>query len=297
MIRIAIIYILYNTDIKLLNKSIKSLQTSFSDSLDVTFFFYNNSNIDIKQEIIINEKFEYFYDGENIGLAKAQNKIIKDNKQKFDYFLTSDQDTIYSTDYLEIGVHFMEKNKEYGCVVPVWKNLLSKNQNFESQIVLLDKKLKIVNPVDVLDDYFPVIHAICSGSLIRVDMFDKIGLFNEDFFIDWIDNEWMWRGHKLGLNLICNKNLQLIHQWGESPVRFINIEIPKKSNTRIYYTFRNGLALIFQKDLESYFKKYLLKQLTRYLIYIFLSFNYKKYKSLFNAILDSKKIDVSSIKR
>jgi rhamnosyltransferase len=297
MIRVAIIYILYNTDIKLLNNSIKSLEGSIPDNLDITFFLYNNSSIDIKQKIIINEKFKYFYDGENVGLAKAQNKIIKDNKNLFDYFLTSDQDSIYSQKYLEIGIDFMEKNKGCGCVVPVWRNLLSENQNFESQIVLKDNKLKLVSPVDVIEDFFSITHAICSGSLIRVNMFDQIGLFNDDFFIDWIDNEWMWRGHKLGLNLICNKNLQLIHQWGESPIRFMNIEIPKKSNLRVYYTFRNGLALIFQKDLESYFKKYLIKQLTKYLLLIFLSFNYKKYKSLFKAIIDSKKIDVTTIKR
>jgi len=297
MIRISIIYILYNTDVVLLNKSIKSLEDSISDKMDVTFFLYNNSSIDIKHKILITKKFKYFYDGKNIGLAKAQNKIVRENKDVFDYFLTSDQDSIYSAKYLEIAIDFMERNKECGCVVPVWRNLLSGDQKFESQIVLLEDKLTLVNPVDVQEDYFSITHAICSGSLIRVNMFDKIGLFNEDFFIDWIDNEWMWRGHKLGLNLMCNKNMQLIHQWGEPPVKFLSIEIPKKSNTRVYYTFRNGLAIIFQKNLEIYFRRYLFKQLTKYLLLIVLSFNYKKYKSLFKAVLDSKKIDVSTIKR
>ncbi len=297
MIRVGILYILYNTDLDLLNKSIKSLEDTMPVSLDATFFMYNNSQNDIKDDIVINSKFKYFFEGTNIGLAKAQNKIIIENKDSVDYFLTSDQDTIYSNKYLEIGIDFMEKNIDCGCVVPVWRNLLSKNQNFESQIILLDNKLKLINPTDVKKDHFSIIHAICSGSLIRVNMFDKIGLFNEDFFIDWIDNEWMWRGHKLGLNLICNKNLQLSHQWGESPFKFMNIEIPKKSNLRVYYTIRNGLAMIFHKKMESYFKKYLLKQLVRYLFLVIISFNYKKYMSLFKAILDAKNIDVSSVKR
>ncbi|END16895.1 putative rhamnosyltransferase domain protein, partial [Escherichia coli P0301867.8] len=32
-----------------------------------------------------------------------------------------------------------------------------------------------------------------SGSLTKVDVFKKIGLFDEDLFIDYVDYEWGWR--------------------------------------------------------------------------------------------------------
>jgi len=297
MNRLAIIYVLYNTDIELFNKSIKSLEETIPDNLNVTFFIYDNSFENSKQNIIINEKYQYFHNGENIGLAKAQNKIIKENLTFFDYFLTSDQDSIYSSNYLEIGIDFMENNNHCGCVVPIWRNILSKNKKFESQIILVNDKLKLINPVDVPEDYFYVTHAICSGSIIRTNMFNKIGLFNEDFFIDWIDNEWMWRGYKSELNVICNKKLRINHQWGDNPLKIMNIEIPNKSDIRVYFTFRNGLALIFHEELESYFKKYLIKQLSKYLFYLFISFSFNKYKNMFKAIKDFKNIDLINVKR
>jgi len=297
MKKLAIIYVLYNTDIELFNKSIKSLEETIPENLNVTFFIHDNSFENSKQNIIINEKYQYFHNGENIGLAKAQNKIIKENLTFFDYFLTSDQDSIYSSNYLEIGIDFMENNKHCGCVVPIWRNILSKNKKFESQIILVNEKLKLINPVDVREDYFYVTHAICSGSIIRANMFNKIGLFNEDFFIDWIDNEWMWRGYKSELNVICYKKLRINHQWGDNPLKIMNIEIPNKSDTRVYFTFRNGLALIFHKELESYFKKYLIKQLSKYLFYLFISFSFNKYKNMFKAIKDFKNIDLINVKR
>ena len=297
MKKLAIIYVLYNTDIELFNKSIKSLEETIPENLNVTFFIHDNSFENSKQNIIINEKYQYFHNGENIGLAKAQNKIIKENLTFFDYFLTSDQDSIYSSNYLEIGIDFMENNKHCGCVVPIWRNILSKNKKFESQIILVNEKLKLINPVDVREDYFYVTHAICSGSIIRANMFNKIGLFNEDFFIDWIDNEWMWRGYKSELNVICYKKLRINHQWGDNPLKIMNIEIPNKSDTRVYFTFRNGLALIFHKELESYFKKYLIKQLSKYLFYLFISFIFNKYKNMFKAIKDFKNIDLINVKR
>tara|TARA_B100000787_G_scaffold170089_1_gene163930 strand:+ start:2092 stop:2988 length:897 start_codon:yes stop_codon:yes gene_type:complete len=295
--RVAIIYILYNTDLKLLNESIKSLEESIPDNLDVSFFLYNNSHEDVIHSINIKEKFEYFHDGQNIGLAKAQNKIIKKNLNNFEYFLTSDQDSIYSPEYLEIGINFMEMYRHCGCVVPIWRNTMSQNLNFETQIILDNENLKKINPFDVEEDYFQVSHAICSGSIIRGDMFTKIGLFNEDFFIDWIDNEWMWRGHKAGLNVFCNKNLQIDHQWGEQSLKIMNIEFPNKSDLRTYYTVRNGIALVFQNGLESYFKKYLIIQLAKHLIYVFFSFNKNKYKNTIKAIFDFKKINLINVKR
>ena len=296
MNKLAIIYVLYNTDLNLFNKSIASLESRIPDNLDVTFFIYNNSSEDIKESIKIKGTLEYLYNGQNIGLAKAQNVIIKENLHTFDYFLTSDQDSIYSLNYLEIGIDFMNNNPHCGCVVPIWRNILLKKDKFETQLILLNGNLKLVNPVDVKEDFFPVTHAICSGSIIRAEMFNKIGLFNEDFFIDWIDNEWMWRGYRFGLNAICNKNLQIDHQWGNIPFRFINIEIPNKSDSRIYFTFRNGLALVFHDGLEIYFKKYLAKNLFKSLLYVIISFNLNKYRNLFKAFRDFKRVDIIDVK-
>ena len=129
MNKLAIIYVLYNTDIELFNKSIASLEAEVPDYIDVTFFIYNNSVEDIIQNIKIKIKFEYFHDGKNIGLAKAQNKIIKENLTIFDYFLTSDQDSIYSSKYLEIGIDFMEKNNDSGVLYQSGEIFCQRNRN------------------------------------------------------------------------------------------------------------------------------------------------------------------------
>ena len=292
MNRLAIIYVLYDTDIDLFHKSVRSLEESISENLDVHFFIYNNSVEDIRQNLMLKEKFEYFHDKMNIGLAKAQNKIIRGNLTRFNYFLTSDQDSIYSSNFLDMGIDFLENNNDCGCVVPIWRNILSKDKKYRSQLVLKKGGLRLIDPYDVEEDYFRVTHAICSGSIIRASMFHKIGLFNEHFFIDWIDNEWMWRGHKFGLNVVCNKNLRIDHQWGNIPLKFSNIEIPNKSALRVYFTFRNGLALLFKNDLEFYFKKYLMRQLAKSLCYVLISFDLDKYRNLFKAILDYKQVNV-----
>jgi rhamnosyltransferase len=295
MSSLAIIYVLYNSDIDLLNKSIKSLDDEVPEWLDVTFFLYNNSNHDVIDKLKIKHSFKYFFEGRNIGLAKAQNRIIKENLTSFDYFLTSDQDSIYSSNYLRSAIEYLESHDNCGCVVPIWRNTYLKKEKYESQIILSKGRLKKVDPAEILSDDFQVTHAICSGSIIRADLFIKVGLFNEDFFIDWIDNEWMWRGYTSGLSVYCYKRLRIDHQWGDKPLKIFEIEIPKKSDTRVYFTFRNGLALIFHRRLKPFFRRYVIIQLLKYLIYVFFSFRLKKYKKLLRAILDFRRIELANV--
>ncbi len=295
MNNLAIVYVLYNTNIDLLNRSIESLEKSIPKSLCVKFFIHNNSNYDLLHKLRIKSEFQYYYDSINIGLAAAQNKIIKENLTTFDYFLTSDQDSIYSANYLENGINYLQQQAQCGCVVPVWRNIYSNKDDFEGQIILHQGRLKMIKPDDLPEDNFQVTHAISSGSIIKAETFYKIGFFNEDFFIDWIDNEWMWRAYESEISIMCYKKLQIIHQWGDAPTRILNVRIPKKSEVRIYFTFRNGLALIFHKELNYIFKHYILIQLSKYLIYLIFSFNIRKYKKLYDAVRAFKKIEFQHV--
>lgn len=87
--------------------------------------------------------------------------------------------------------------------------------------------------------------AITSGNLVRIGVFDKIGTYDEGFFIDCIDFDFSLRLRRAGYKLLRIEGAAMQHQLGE-PTKlptFIGKFYARHSPLRRYYMTRNYLYL------------------------------------------------------
>ena len=98
--------------------------------------------------------------------------------------------------------------------------------------------------------------AVCKN---EIEAFKKVNGFNSNLFIDYVDIEFNYKLHKLGMKICYLKNYSLKHKIGNP----IKIKIFGKcyyamnhNPIRYYYRYRNSRYL-FAKDRKVFFKLYL----------------------------------------
>lgn len=85
---------------------------------------------------------------------------------------------------------------------------------------------------------------ISSGSLVKLEVFKKVGLFRSEFFIDWVDNEFDLRLIAAGYEIWAVNNAVLNHAVGDKKARkFLGRTFYPSNHSpmRLYYYMRNGL--------------------------------------------------------
>lgn len=87
---------------------------------------------------------------------------------------------------------------------------------------------------------------ITSGSFLSANAFQKIGGFNEQLFVDYVDIEYCLRLNHFGYKAITAHNAQLYHMVGNQDERELfgkKIHPTNHSPLRRYYQFRNAFLL------------------------------------------------------
>jgi len=88
---------------------------------------------------------------------------------------------------------------------------------------------------------------IASGSLIRMDVFDDVGLMEEGLFIDQVDTEWCLRAQKKGYRLFGACHAVMQHELGlyRKRIWFLRWrETSVHKPFRYYYMLRNSILLL-----------------------------------------------------
>ena len=181
--------------------------------------------------------------GENRGIGCALNAgLVKARQLDYSWVLTMDQDSIAAPDMVGCLISTIARHDDVLCLSP---NL----------IVHGDDKppLKIGS----------VPYAITSGNMVNIEIYNRIGGYNEDYLIDCIDFEFSLRVKKAGFKIIKDPAAILYHELGEKN------DLPKlfkryytlHSPLRRYYMFRNLLYLTktyLFSDFKFIFKLFLL---------------------------------------
>ena len=87
---------------------------------------------------------------------------------------------------------------------------------------------------------------ITSGTLLRREVFERVGLFDESLFIDNVDIEWCCRAASLGYSCYGAVEARMQHALGDRTMRnpiARNLILAIHSPLRIYYITRNRLLL------------------------------------------------------
>ena len=238
---IAGVVILYHPDIKQLSENINTYVLGLKQ-----LYIYDNSEIQTPGiEAALHNlhpciKYQFFNNNE--GIAKRLNQAVEAAMQtQYDYLLTMDQDSSFKPGDFEKYKSLIQK-EEYTKVAQF-------GINCQPQITMSSEQ-----PQEALT-------LITSGSILNLSLIKKVGEFNEDLFIDFVDAEFSYRVVQHGLiNLMFSKIL-LNHALGKlvpgrslmtfkKSLRIIHAPI------RAFYITRNGLFLLFKhKGLSEEMKK------------------------------------------
>ena len=270
---IGIIIVTYNPDLKDFQKNIFRLIDLKRRILIVD----NGSSFEcimyLKKVSTIQNNVDCIFLKQNKGIGFAQNIGIDFFKSKLvNYLFFLDQDSY-------IDLNNFEKLKEI---------LISLNNR--------NKEAVMIGPAQDYDNLSNSIEEtsllISSGSLVLKNAFNKIGRFKEEFFIDYIDYEWVWRAQRLGYKFFKTDKVMMHHQT-EGVSRFhghTNYQI-----FRLYYIYRNSVYLLLYEKIGVRKKlRLFIRNFEKLIFQMNLPHSNKRIKVCFRGIYDGarKKLNV-----
>ncbi|MFH1288500.1 MAG: glycosyltransferase [bacterium] len=294
-VNIFAILIVYNCKIEE-SKTLNSLLGNYAKNpkafKNFKLVMYDNSLIEQKICLSIPFKYQYIHDPKNKGLATAYNYAFnKAIAASYDWLLLLDQDSSLPEDFIDNLIHEIsgiEKDNTVAAVVPKLRykeNLFSPSKDlFGGTLRPIDMRHKGICDFKVF--------ATGSGTAVRVSFVQKIGGFDEFYWLDFLDR-WLFitinnMGGKVYVtDSIIDHDLSVMNY-----DKYMNEE--RYKNILKYET-------IFMKSFKSGAEKYVYYlRLIKRIVYLFFTVNNKKYslmtlKHLKNVLLSSKndKIDIT----
>jgi rhamnosyltransferase len=162
----------------------------------------------------------------NRGIAFALNQAIRvARERRFSWLLTMDQDSLADGAMIEEFCAAVSRNPDWACLTPTLA-------------------LHGARHTDRGCDE-PVGYAITSGNLVRMDVFDKTGSYDEAMFVDQLDFDFSLRVRKAGFGIYRIAKAMLVHELGDAgaPRSFLGRFHTFHSPLRRYYSYRNYLHL------------------------------------------------------
>ncbi len=246
MNKVAAIIVSYNPDNNLLD-SVNLLINQVEKIIIVD----NGSKDKNKKDInlikdIDKQKINIVFNEENLGIATALNIGVKQAlKDGYDWILTMDQDSKASSNMIEKMLEVynnIDKNER--------DNILSIFPNF------VDERVQSIEENSNMSSYEYVDADITSGNLLKAEVFDKVGFFDDSLFIDLVDTDFCMRLNEKNIKMIKVRDAILYHSLGESQSvksGFLKFNTSNHSALRRYYMTRNRFYTWEKyKDLNSF---------------------------------------------
>lgn len=229
MCKVAAIIVSYNPDsnlfdsINLLLNQVEKVIIVDNGSKEKYVKYIKSINED-KIEIILNK--------ENLGIATALNiGVRKALENGYEWILTMDQDSKASPDMVKKMFNVYNSiNREER------KDILSIFPNF------VDERIQSIEENSNMNSYEYVDADITSGNLLRKEVFEKVGFFDDSLFIDLVDTDFCMILNEKGIKMIKIRDAVLYHSLGESKtIKGIlgSFNTSNHSALRRYYMTRN----------------------------------------------------------
>jgi len=184
--------------------------------------------------------------GKNLGIAAAQNRGMELAKTLgCQFVLLLDHDSIPSDDLLTNLVETAQAQLKHDSQFAALGARLvdprsAKELGFSAMINGVWRTLRCTGGEKLVACEF----LNSSGSLIYLPAWDKIGPFDESFFIDHVETDWYMRARALRFHVYGSCQGILHHYLGDSIVRFWCFgwrTMPHRSGRRHYTIVRNSL--------------------------------------------------------
>ncbi len=208
--------------------SIEELKTLLKDN-NPKFYTENDSktvNLEFKKDITVIRATENrgFSAGNNIGIKVSL-------KNKADYIWILNNDTLVEKNTIE---EMLKVSKVYNISV-----VTCKMKDFkEKDKVQYDGKFSYITPIeDKVDIIKPVSFLSGANIFAKAEVFEKIGLLDEDFFLYFEDNDFHYRLLKNDIKVIYTPFTHIYHKGGSSTGGYL------KNPLSMYYFVRNILLI------------------------------------------------------
>ncbi len=185
-----------------------------------------SSNVfeDKKVIVINNEKNVGFAAGVNIGIKKALS-------QGAEYVLLLNNDTITHSNFIQPLVSFLEKNKDFGIAGPVIEFSKNGKKLFDlgGKVDFLKGRTSHHNVRAIhKKDPFEVDYVSGCCMLIKREVFEKVGYFDEHYFLYYEDADFCIRAKEKEYGVAVVPRALIFHQLSESggtasPTTFYNL--------------------------------------------------------------------------
>lgn len=167
--------------------------------------------------------------GGNKGIAAALNAGCQRlTEAGCDVALTMDQDSGFPAKHADSILRAVEKLLETHAIVGLDYEV---RDNLENNLGTSDE------PVFIDVDYW-----ITSGNFLSLEIFQEIGGFNEELFIDYVDTEFCQRVRRVGKAICYLPGYALDHEIG-NPIQFSlfgkTYQAMNHSPVRYFYRYRN----------------------------------------------------------
>lgn len=220
------------------NSSLIRLYESIKNQVDEIVIIDNNSrnteSIHILKELE-NQNISVIYNKENSGIATALNQGVKIAiDKKYKWILTLDQDSEFYQNTYNLLLESYESLKDKDITMIIAPKAIERINTKKDEIKINGNK-KII--------WKDVILNLTSGSLIKAESFDKVGLFDDKLFIEQVDNDFCYRLIKNKYKIKIAQNINFIQEIGNAK-KIYGCIIRNHKPKRKYYLSRNVAIML-----------------------------------------------------
>lgn len=236
------------------------------DEIEFEIFVVDNASTDgsfeVAQKQFPNVRFQK--NKENLGFGKAQNVILK--KAQTPYILTLNPDCKVPKETLSHLIDYMEKNPDVGICSPrvekadgsldiashrgfptPWASFLYFFLKNDSLYHLTDRDMSTAHEVDSIVGAF---------MLLRKSVLEKVGYFDEDYFLYAEDIDLCFRIKKAGFKVMYVPEVKVTHVKGVSS----GIKKHSQDFSRATESTRESSLNNFYKTMKIFYKKHYSKK-------------------------------------
>lgn len=233
--KVLAVVVTYNPDDKLLDR-LQALRDQVNSLLVVDNGSKDAENIEALAQSL---GCQVMLNGVNLGLAAALNQGARAAaQQEVDWLATFDQDSVVPSGAIATLLEMAESITEQDRVAILAMSHSDSGTGRDYH-----------RPGEILEQgahWREVRTTITSGSFIRMTAFDRVGLFDEDLFIDMVDIDFCQRCRKQGMQVLESRAVTLAHTMGDSTIRHVlgrPIVLTRHSPLRRYYITRNQFEM------------------------------------------------------
>lgn len=250
-IQLAGVVILYNP-----GKDVYDNIMTYVSDLDVLYILDNSNlpDLDVIDKIKMIPHVKYIKHHHNMGISKSLNEALSLTKEKYKWLLTMDQDTKFKEgtfgDYLKTLSYLPNLEKVYGFTP------------------------RYIGESDDTTAYRMIEKGGCitSGNIINISIALSCGGFDENLFIDSVDEEFCLRCRKRGFFLYEYTKRIMIQKIGNPHVvkigRFKICQTSNHNYIRLYYITRNALYVSTKyPQTKSYYYPIILKRIIKVILF------------------------------